>query len=80
MFWEIAPEDVFGKPVELQCPKILRAWKRRKHKVEKVSRWSWTANESSPRAEQLREYTLKEFWKIFVDGSTFWSRSVVHAR
>ena len=67
MFWELAPEDVIGKPAELQCAEIEREWKRRKHKMEKASRGPWTENEGSPRALQLREYTLRECWEIFVD-------------
>ena len=35
MFWELASEDVIRKPAELQCVKIEREWKRRKHKMEK---------------------------------------------
>ena len=57
MFWELAPEDVIGKPAELQCLKIEREWKRRKHKMEKASRGPWTENENSPGTTQLREYT-----------------------
>ena len=79
MFWVLALEDVIEKPAELKCAKIEREWKRRKHKMEKVSRWSWRANESSPKGVQLREYTLKEFWDIFVDDGPFWGRYVVQA-
>ena len=61
MFWELVRGDVIGKPVELQCPKI----------VEKASRRAWTEYEHSPRAMQMREYTLKEFWEIFVDDRPF---------
>ena len=71
MFWELAPGDVIGKPVKLQCPKIVNAWKRRKHEMEKASRRLWIEFEHSPRAMQLREYTLKEFWEIFVDDRPF---------
>ena len=71
MLWELAPEDVIGKPAKLNCAKIEREWKRRKNKMKQVSRWSWTANESSPRALQLTEDTLKGFWKIFVDHRPF---------
>ena len=71
MFWELAPEDVIGKAAELNCTKIEREWKRRKNKMEKAPRRSWTANENLPRAVQLREYTLKEFWEIFVDDRFF---------
>ena len=39
--------------------------------MEKASRRSWTANENSPRAVQLREYTLKEFQEIFVVQEIF---------
>ena len=42
MLWELAPGDVIGKPVELQSLKIVNAWKRRKHKLEKASRRAWT--------------------------------------
>ena len=71
MFWELAPEDVVGKICVLKCAKIERLWKSRKSKMEKASRWSWTENEISPRAMQVREYTLKEFWDIFVDDRPF---------
>ena len=71
MFWELAPEDVNGKPTDLSCANVEREWKRRKHKTEKASRSSWTENENSPRAMQLREYTLREFWEVFVDDRQF---------
>ena len=64
MFWELARGDVFGKLVKSQCPKVMNAWKRRKHKMEKASRGPWIEYEHSPRAMQLREYTLKEFWEM----------------
>ena len=67
MFWELAPGDVIGKFVRTQCPEVMDAWKRRKHKMEKASREPWIEYEHNPRAMQLREYTLKEFWEIFVD-------------
>ena len=67
MFWELAPGDVIGKPVNTQCPKVMNAWKMRKCKMQKPSRSYWIQYEHSPRAMQLREYTLKEFWEIFVD-------------
>ena len=38
MFWELAPGDMIGKPVNAQCPKTRRAWERRKLKMEKVSK------------------------------------------
>ena len=65
MFWELAPGDVIGKPVALQCPKIER--ERRRISAE---------CEYSPRAMQLREYTLKEFWEIFVDDRPFGAESI----
>ena len=34
MFWELAPEDVIGKPVKSQCSKVMNEWKRMKHKME----------------------------------------------
>ena len=71
MFWELATEDVIGKPAELECVKMERDWERRKHKMEKASRGPWTENENSPGTMQLREYTLREFWKIFVDDRPF---------
>ena len=39
--------------------------------MEKASRRPWIQYEHSPRAIQLREYTLKEFWEIFVDDRPF---------
>ena len=45
MFWKLAPEDVIGKPADLSCADVEREWKRRKNKVEKVSRGSWPENE-----------------------------------
>ena len=77
MFWEIAPEGAIGRSAELNCAKIEREGKRRKNKMEEASRWSWTANENSPRALQRTEYTSKEFLEIFVDDRPFWGRSVV---
>ena len=71
MFWELAPGDVIGKPVNTHCAKVMNAWKRRKYKMEKASRRNWIQYEHSPRAMQLREYTLKEFWEIFVDYRPF---------
>ena len=67
MFWELAPEDVIGKPTDLSCANVECEGKRRKRKMEKASRRSWTENENSPKAMQLRD-TLREFWKIFMDG------------
>ena len=67
MFWKLAPGDVIGKPVKLQCPEIVNAWKRRKHKMEKTSRRAWTEYEHRPGAMQLREFSVKGFWDIFVD-------------
>ena len=49
----------------------MHAWKRKKQKVEKASREARTEYEHSPRAMQLREYTPKEFWEIFVDDRAF---------
>ena len=71
MFWELAPEDVLGKPADLSRAEVERQWKRRKNKMEKASRTSWTADENTPRAAPLREYTLKEVWEIFVNGRLF---------
>ena len=71
MLWELAPEDVIGKTGVLNCAKIEREWKSRKNNMEKASRRSWTANEISPRAMQLREHTVKEFLEIFVDDRHF---------
>ena len=71
MFWELAPEDVIGELTDLSCANAEREWKRRKHKMEKASRWSWTEHENSTRTMHLREYTLREFWEIFVDDGPF---------
>ena len=51
----------------------MKVWKRRKYKREKASRRPWIQYEHKPRAMQLREYTLKEFWEIFVDDRPFWN-------
>ena len=67
MFWELVLEDVLGKLAELQCVKIEREWKRRNHKMEKASREPWTENANSTGTMQLREYTPREFWEVFVD-------------
>ena len=67
MFWELAPGGVFEKDVDSQCPKTRRAWEPRKIKMEKASRWIWQRNAYNTRTKHLREYTLKEFWEIFVD-------------
>ena len=53
MFWELVLGDAPGEPVKSQCPKVMIAWKRRKHKIEKASRWPWIEYEHSPRAMQL---------------------------
>ena len=71
MFWERVPEDVIGTPAELNSASVGRVWERRKHKMEKSSRRSWTEVENSPRTMQLREYALREFWEIFVDDRPF---------
>ena len=71
MFWELAPEDVSGKLTDQSCANVEREWKRRKHKMGKASRKSWTENENSTRTLHLREYTLREFWEVFVDGRPF---------
>ena len=39
--------------------------------MEKASRRPWIKYEHKPRAMQLREYTLEEFWAIFVDDRPF---------
>ena len=54
----------------------MNAWKRRKHKMEKASRVPWIEYEHNHRAMQLREYTLKEFWEIFVDDRPFGAESI----
>ena len=61
MSWELAPKDTIRKPAELRCANVEREWKRRKHKMEKASRRSWTENENSTRTMNLREYALREF-------------------
>ena len=38
MFWEVTPGEVIVKLVNSQCPKVMNAWKRRKHKMEKATR------------------------------------------
>ena len=58
MFWELAPEDVIGKPADLSCVMVER--KHRKNKMERASRRSWTEKENTPRTMQLREYTLRD--------------------
>ena len=68
MFWDLAPGDVIGKPVELQYSKSINAWKRR---MEEASSGCWIEHEHNPRAMQLREYTLKEFCENFVDDRPF---------
>ena len=71
LFWELAPEDVIAKLAQLSCARIKHFWKRRKDKIEEASSRSWTENKKSPRTMQLREYTLREFWEIFVDDRPF---------
>ena len=71
MFWELAPWNVIGKPVNTQCPKVMKAWRRKKYKMEKASRRPWIQHEHSPRALQLRKFSLKELWEIFVDDRPF---------
>ena len=39
--------------------------------MEKASRRPWIQYEHSPRAMQLTEYTLKEFWEMFVNNRPF---------
>ena len=39
--------------------------------MENASRGPWTENENSTGSMQLREYTLREFWEIFVDDRPF---------
>ena len=63
-------------PVKSQCPKSYERMKRRKHEMEKASRGPWIEYEHNPRAMQLREYTLKEFWEIFVDDRPFGAESI----
>ena len=77
MFWEFALEDVICMFADLSCAEIEHEWKRRKHKMEKASRRSWTENENSPRTMQLREYTLKEFWEIFVETRPFGADTIL---
>ena len=44
--------------------------------MEKASRRPWIQDEHSPRAMQLKEYTLKEFREIFVDDRPFGTDSI----
>ena len=44
--------------------------------MEKASRGPWIEYEHNPRAMQLREYTLKEFWEIIVDDRPFGADSI----
>ena len=44
--------------------------------MEKASRGAWIEYEHNPRAMQFREYTLKEFWEIFVDDRPFGADSI----
>ena len=44
--------------------------------MEKASRDPWTPYEHNPRAMQLRDYTLKEFWEIFVDDRPFGAEAI----
>ena len=54
MFWELAPEDVIGKPADPSRANVEREWKRRKNKMEKASSGSWPKNENTSRAVQQR--------------------------
>ena len=76
MFWVLAAGGAIGKPVKSQCPKVMNAWKRRQHKMEKALRRPWIDYEHNPSAMQLRGYTLKEFWEIFVDDRPFGAESI----
>ena len=77
MFWELAPKDLIDMPADLSCAKVERAWKRRKNKMEKISRSFSTANENTPRAVQLREYILEEFWDIFVNDGLLGAEALI---
>ena len=44
--------------------------------MERASRGPWIEFEHNPRAMQLIEYTLKEFWDIFVDDRLCGKRSL----
>ena len=79
IFWEFASEVVIRNFGELQCVQIEQEWKCRTYKMEKASTEPWTENENSPGAMQLREYTFREFWKIFGDDRFFRSRCVVQS-
>ena len=58
-----SPEGVIKQLAELSCANVECEWSRRKHKMEKASRRFWTRVENSSRTMQLREYTMREFWK-----------------
>ena len=70
MFCELAPEDVIGKPADLSCAKVEREWNRRNTRWKRP-RGGLGHNENSTRMMLLREYTLREFWEIFVDDRPF---------
>ena len=45
-------------------------------KSKKAPRRPWIQCEHNPRAMQLREYTMKEFWEIFVDDRPFGAEAI----
>ena len=69
MFWELAPEDVFGKPAEPNCAKIERGVETQEKQDGKGPSRGLGLNMNT--AMQLRGNTLKEFWEIFVDDGPF---------
>ena len=71
MFWELLPEDVIGKLVDLSCAKVERELKPENTIWKRPQEGLGRKIENSTRMMHLREYTLSEFWDIFVDDRPF---------
>ena len=68
MFWELAPRDVIGKPVNTQCPKVMNAWKRRKCNMEEALDSIWTQSQSNA-VERIHTERILGFF--FLDDRPF---------
>ena len=71
MLWKLVPEDVIGTDAESYSTDCVREWRSLKNIMDKASLKPWTEFQFSPRTLQLRDYALRELWRIFVDDRPF---------
>ena len=64
-----SPREMIGKLVTSHCPKVMNAWKRRKHKMEKASRGPWVEGGMITTQEQCSWESTR--WKN--SGTSSWT-------